>query len=149
MDSTQSTTKEKYILYSKDKDRISSYIKEYFNKNGIYPSTKMKFYKYGRLLGKGAFGKVNLSLHTLTGRLVAIKSINKSKIITERQKSKIQIETSIMKTLSSSDYIVKFFETYETQKHICIVMEYICAGDLLSYIRKRSKLNEEIAKIYF
>ena len=149
MDSTQSTTKEKYILYSKDKDIISSYIKEYFNKNGIYPSTKMKFYKYGRLLGKGAFGKVNLSLHTLTGRLVAIKSINKSKIITERQKSKIQIETSIMKTLSSSDYIVKFFETYETQKHICIVMEYICAGDLLSYIRKRNKLNEQTAKYIY
>ncbi len=149
MDSTQSTTKEKYILYSKDKDIISSYIKEYFNKNGIYPSTKMKFYKYGRLLGKGAFGKVNLSLHTLTGRLVAIKSINKSKIITERQKSKIQIETSIMKTLSSSHYIVKFFETYETQKHICIVMEYICAGDLLSYIRKRNKLNEQTAKYIY
>jgi len=54
-----------------------------------------------------------------------------------------------MKTLSSSDYIVKFFETYETQKHICIVMEYICAGDLLSYIRKRNKLNEQTAKYIY
>ena len=54
-----------------------------------------------------------------------------------------------MKTLSSSDYIVKMFETYETEKHICIVMEYICAGDLLSYIRKRSKLTEPIAKYIF
>ena len=150
-DSFQSTIKEKekYLIYLKDKEIISSYIKEYFNKNGIYPSTKIKFYKYGRLLGKGAFGKVNLSLHVLTGRLVAIKSINKSKIISERQKSKIKIETSIMKTLSSSDYIVKMFETYETEKHICIVMEYICAGDLLSYIRKRSKLTEPIAKYIF
>ena len=109
----------------------------------------MKFYKYGKLLGKGAFGKVNLCLHTLTGRLVAIKSINKTKIISERQKKKINIETNIMKTLSNSNYIVKFYETYETKKHICIVMEYICAGDLLSYIRKRSKLNENIAKYIF
>ena len=54
-----------------------------------------------------------------------------------------------MKTLSSSDYIVKMFETYETKKHICIVMEYICAGDLLSYIKKRSKLSEPIAKFIF
>ena len=150
-DSYQSITKDtqKNLSYSKDKEIVSSYIKEYFSKNGIYPSTKMKFYKYGRLLGKGAFGKVNLSLHILTGRLVAIKSINKTKITTERQKSKIQIETSIMKTLSKSDHIVKMFETYETQKHICIVMEYICAGDLLNYIRKRSKLNEQIAKYIF
>ena len=68
----------------------------------------MKFYKYGKLLGKGAFGKVNLCLHTLTGRLVAIKSINKTKIISERQKKKINIETNIMKTLSNSNYIVKY-----------------------------------------
>ena len=148
-DSIQSMTNQKYLTYSKDKEIISSYIKQYFNINGLYPTTKMKFYKYGRLLGKGAFGKVNLSLHVLTGRLVAIKSINKNKLISERQKEKIKIETSIMKTLSSSDYIVKMFETYETEKHICIVMEYICAGDLLSYIRKRSKLTEPIAKYIF
>ena len=109
----------------------------------------MKFYKYGRLLGKGAYGKVNLCLHTLTGRLVAIKSINKSKITKERQKQKIKVETSIMKTLSDSNNIVKIFEKYETKKHICIVMEYICAGDLLTYIKKRSKLTEPVAKFIF
>ena len=32
-------------------------------------------------MGKGAFGKVNLALHVLTGRLVAIKSINKTKLL--------------------------------------------------------------------
>ena len=148
-ESSISITNKNYIQYSKDKELISQYIKKYYNKNLKYPLTKMKFYKYGKLLGKGAFGKVNLCLHTLTGRLVAIKSINKTKIISERQKKKINIETNIMKTLSNSNYIVKFYETYETKKHICIVMEYICAGDLLSYIRKRSKLNENIAKYIF
>ncbi len=149
-DSILSLSKENQkSIYLKDKEIISSYIKQYYNNNRKYPTTKMKFYKYGRLLGKGAFGKVNLSLHVLTGRLVAIKSINKSKIKSERHKSKIEMEKSIMKTLSSSDYIVKMFETYETKKHICIVMEYICAGDLLSYIKKRSKLSEPIAKFIF
>ena len=150
-DSVQSILKEngKFNQYNRDMEIISQYIKKYYQKNNKYPTTKMKFYKYGRLLGKGAFGKVNLSLHTLTGRLVAIKSINKTKIINERQKTKIQLETSIMKTLSSSNYIVKIYETFQTEKHFCIVMEYICAGDLLSYIRKRSKLNEQIAKFIF
>jgi hypothetical protein len=100
MDSTQSTTKEKYILYSKDKDIISSYIKEYFNKNGIYPSTKMKFYKYGRLLGKGAFGKVNLALHICSGRLVAIKSFNKSKL-KKHDRKKIKHEIDILTRLKN------------------------------------------------
>ena len=139
----------KYFSFNKSKEIISKYIKQYYIKHKKYPKTKMKFYKYGRLLGRGAYGKVNLCLHTLTGRLVAIKSINKSKITKERQKEKIKIETSIMKTLSYSNNIVKILESYETKKHICIVMEYICAGDLLSYIKKRSKLSEPVAKFIF
>ncbi len=51
---------------------ISQYIKKYFEKNNKYPKTKIKFYKYGRLLGKCGFGKLHLSLHTLTGRLIVI-----------------------------------------------------------------------------
>ena len=146
-----STLKEngKFSCYNRDMEIISNYIKNFYSKYNKYPSTKMNFYKYGRLLGKGAFGKVNLSLHVLTGRLVAIKSINKSKLTNERQRRKIQIETTIMKTLSKSNNIVKIFETYETKKHYCIVMEYICAGDLLSYIKKRGKLTEEVAKFIF
>ena len=145
--STQIDNKFSYI--NKDTELLISYIRQYYSKHRQYPTTKMRFYKYGRLLGKGAFGKVNLSLHVLTGRLVAIKTINKSKLTSERQKAKIALETSIMKSLFGSNYIVKIFETFETQKHICIVMEYICAGDLLSFIRKRSKLTEPTAKYIF
>ena len=139
----------KYLIYNKTKEIISNYLKQYYLKHNKYPKTKMHFYKYGRLLGKGAYGKVNLCLHALTGRLVAIKSINKSKITKERQRQKIKLETLIMKTLSESNNIVKIYETYETKKHICIVMEYICAGDLLSYIKKRSKLTEIVSKFIF
>ena len=150
-DSFQSDTKDisKYATINQNKEIISNYIKQYYQKHKKYPNTKMNFYKYGRLLGKGAYGKVNLCLHTLTGRLVAIKSINKSKITKERQREKIKIETSIMKTLSYSNNIVKILENYETKNHICIVMEYICAGDLFSYIKKRSKLTETVAKFIF
>jgi len=150
-DSFQSDTKDisKYATINQSKEIVSNYLKQYYLKHNKYPNTKMNFYKYGRLLGKGAYGKVNLCLHTLTGRLVAIKSINKSKITRERQREKIKIETSIMKTLSYSNNIVKILESYETKNHICIVMEYICAGDLFSYIKKRSKLTETVAKFIF
>jgi len=140
---------EKFLCHKRDKDIISNYIKNYFIKYKKYPKTKMNFYKYGRLLGKGAFGKVNLSLHVLTGRLVAIKSINKKKFLDEKQKEKIMHETSIMKILSKSNNIVKIFETFETKKHFCIVMEHIGAGNLYSYIKKRNQLPENIAKFIF
>ena len=144
-----SFNQEKCICHYNNMKSISLYIQKYYQKYKKYPKTKLRFYKYGRLLGRGAFGKVNLSLHILTGRLVAIKSINKEKLQNERYLKKIKNETSIMKILSNSKNIVKFYETYETKKHICIVMEYICAGDLLSYLKKRTRLTEPAAKFIF
>ncbi len=78
---------------------ISSYIKKYFKKNKKYPTTKLKFYKYGRRLGKGAFGKVNLALHICSGHLVAIKSFNKKKLKREHDRKKVQHEISILSKL--------------------------------------------------
>ena len=47
-------------------------------KTGQAPDTTTEFYRIGKILGKGAFGKVNLAMHRLTEKLVAIKSINKN-----------------------------------------------------------------------
>ena len=53
----------------------------------------------GRVIGKGAFGKVNLALHVCSGRLVAIKSFNKKKLKSKHAKSKIKHEIEILKKL--------------------------------------------------
>jgi serine/threonine protein kinase len=58
-------------------------------------------------LGRGAFGKVNLGLHILSGRLVAIKSFNK-KAFSENSKKKIYYEFNLLKNLKNSDSIVKY-----------------------------------------
>ena len=50
--------------------------KEMFAKYNRPPKTQLVVYKIGKMLGKGAFGKVNLGLHRLTRKLCAIKSIN-------------------------------------------------------------------------
>ena len=39
--------------------------------------TTAEFYRIGKMLGKGAFGRVNLAMHKVTERLVAVKSMNK------------------------------------------------------------------------
>jgi serine/threonine protein kinase len=44
------------------------------------PVTTTDFYKVGRMLGKGAFGKVSLAMHKLTRKLVAVKSMNKKQL---------------------------------------------------------------------
>ncbi len=51
------------------------------------------------MIGKGAFGKVNLALHILSGKLVAIKSFNKKNITKDKQLNKITQEIEILKML--------------------------------------------------
>lgn len=54
-------------------------IREAFKKGGegTVLRTTPQFYRIGKMLGKGAFGRVNLAMHRLTEKLVAVKSINK------------------------------------------------------------------------
>lgn len=57
-------------------------------------------------------------------------------------------EIQILKQLRHPN-VVKLLETFETDKHLMIVMELAPGGDLLSYVRKRRKLTERYAKFVF
>ena len=141
-----STLKE-CTYYKQECEKLSSYITKYYQKHKEYPNTNQNFYKYGRILGKGAFGKVNLALHLASGRLVAIKSFNKKKLTTKRAKRKIKTEIEALSKLRNP-FCTQIYDFFETETHILIVMEYVC-GDLLGFIRKRAKISEPTAKIIF
>ena len=47
------------------------------------PTTDISFYRIGKMLGRGAFGKVNLAMHKLVRKLVALKSLNKEALTDE------------------------------------------------------------------
>ena len=50
------------------------------------PETRLEFYRIGKMLGRGAFGKVNLAMHKLVRKLVALKSLSKECLTDEVQK---------------------------------------------------------------
>ena len=133
--------------YKQECRKLSKYLKDYYNKYNYYPKTDLNFYKYGRLLGKGAFGKVNIALHLASGRLVAIKSFNKKKLTNRRAKRKIKTEIEVLSKLRNP-FCTQIYDYFETDTHILIIMEYIC-GDLLTFMRKRAKISESTAKIIF
>lgn len=88
------------------------------------------------MLGKGAFGKVNLALQMLAHQYVAIKSINTSHFSEESQSRKVMQEVMILKQTRHRN-IVQLYEYFQTTKHVLIVIELSSGGDLLSYVRKR------------
>lgn len=133
---------------SKEINSTIRIIKKSFKEYNGPPETTTDFYKIGRMLGKGAFGKVNLGMHKLARKLVAIKSINKQFLNDERSRRKVMQEVSIIKRTRHPN-VVKLYETFESDKHILFSMEMCAGGDLLNYVRKRRKLKEPIAKILF
>ena len=134
--------------YQSEAASLIKYILDYYKKNNKYPPTNISFYKFGRIIGRGAFGKVNLGLNILTGRIVAIKSFNKKNLTNEMTKKKIMYETDLMRKLRHPS-ITKILETFETDQYFLIIMEYISGGNLQSFLKKRRKLNEKTAKILF
>ena len=137
------------FYYLKESQKLSNYIKNYYSKNKKYPETNLNFYKYGRLIGQGAFGKVNLGLNILTGRVVAIKSFNKNNLKSNSENmKKILYETNLMKKLNHPN-ITRILELFEDKEYILIIMEYINGGNLFSFLKKRRKVSEKTAKFLY
>ena len=137
------------FYFLKESQKLSEYIKNYYKENKKYPETNLNFYKYGRLIGQGAFGKVNLGLNVLTGRVVAIKSFNKSNLNSNSENmKKIIYETNLMKKLNHPN-ITKILELFEEKEYILIIMEYINGGNLFSFLKKHRKVSEKTAKLLY
>jgi len=64
-----------------------------------------QFYRVGKILGKGAFGKVNLAIDRNSNELVAIKSINKHYLSDSSSKSKVALEVSILKRINHKNIV--------------------------------------------
>ena len=147
--SNLSSTTHDSNYYMEKCNSLSKYIRDYYRRYNKYPNTNLNFYLYGRLIGQGAFGKVNIGLNILTGRVVAIKSFNKKSLSTNGDNmKKILSETDLMKKLNHPN-VTKILEMFEDDEYILIAMEYINGGNLFSFVKKRRKLSEKTAKFLF
>ena len=147
--SNLSSTTHDSNYYMEKCNSLSKYIRDYYRRYNKYPNTNLNFYLYGRLIGQGAFGKVNIGLNILSGRVVAIKSFNKKSLSTNGDNmKKILSETDLMKKLNHPN-VTKILEMFEDDGYILIAMEYINGGNLFSFVKKRRKLSEKTAKFLF
>ncbi|XP_037679637.1 serine/threonine-protein kinase MARK2-like [Choloepus didactylus] len=100
-----------------------------------------------KTLGKGNFAKVKLARHILTGKEVAVKIIEKN----EQNSSglqKLSREVAIMKGLNHPN-IVQLYEVMETEKALCIVMEYASGGELFEHLVVHGSMTEKEARDKF
>ncbi|CAH8828571.1 unnamed protein product [Trichobilharzia szidati] len=108
---------------------------------------KLGTYVIERTIGKGIFSSVKLARHTITGIFVAIKIIDKSCLSPENLK-KVYRESDILKELHHSN-VVKLYQVMETQRLLCMVMEYVSNGELFDYIATYGRFSEVDARVKF
>ncbi|KAK7287138.1 hypothetical protein RIF29_00208 [Crotalaria pallida] len=110
-------------------------------------SVLLQRYELGRLLGHGTFAKVYHARNLKTGMSVAIKVVDKEKVLKLGMTDQIKCEISVMK-LVKHPHVIELYEVMASKTKIYIVMEYAKGGELFNKVAK-GKLKEDVARKYF
>ena len=137
------TKKEEEILYLFSNPII---INE--NNTNLENQTSVCEFLLEQKLGEGNFGTVRLGTNRQTGEKVAVKILEKSKMIKFDDKNRLEREINILNKIHHPN-IVKLFCVIETDRQIFIIMEYIKGNELFQYILVKKRLDEEEACYYF
>ncbi|KAJ0610885.1 putative protein kinase CAMK-CDPK family [Helianthus annuus] len=120
------------------------------DKNFGYSKQLLSHYELGEEVGRGHFGYTCVAKGkkgSMKGHEVAVKVIPKSKMTTVIAIEDARREVKILKALTGHDNLVQFYDAYEDEDSVYIVMELCKGGELLDRILARGgKYSEEDAK---
>ena len=104
----------------------------------------------GKVLGEGAFGTVRLGTQLSTGKIVAVKTYYKLKIIQEDTLKGISREADLMAKVISN-HVVRFIEKIENVRNIHVVMEYAGKWNLKTFLETHANLKKptDVAKLLY
>ncbi|CAI9287346.1 unnamed protein product [Lactuca saligna] len=101
----------------------------------------------GKLLGQGNFAKVYHGRNLETGMSVAVKVINKDKVMKVGLIDQIKREISVMKLVKHPN-VVQLYEVMATKTKIYFILEYLKGGELYDKVAT-GRLKEATARKYF
>lgn len=110
-------------------------------------SLLMNRYELGKLLGQGTFAKVHHARNLQNNATVAIKIVDKEKILKVGMMDQIKREISVM-SLVKHPNVVQLYEVMASKTKIYFVMEYVKGGELFNKVAK-GRLKEDAARKYF
>ena len=99
-------------------------------------------------IGKGTFSRVKLGINKNTGEKVAIKILDKRKIVEKADLERILREMKMLSELDN-EHIIKVFQIYENDNHYLIIMEYCEGGELFNYIVEKQRLSENESAFFY
>lgn len=119
-----------------------------FERKAISPLKHIGPFALGEKLGEGTFGVVRLGTHLLTGEKVAIKILEKVRILEQADKTRVEREIKILKSLRHNT-IIQLYSVIQTVSSIYLIMEYASGKELFDYIVLKKRLQEIEACRFF
>uniref|UniRef100_A0A3Q3FGU9 non-specific serine/threonine protein kinase n=1 Tax=Labrus bergylta TaxID=56723 RepID=A0A3Q3FGU9_9LABR len=101
-----------------------------------------------KLISNGAYGAVFLVRHKETRQRFAMKKINRQNLMLRNQIQQVFVERDIL-TFAENPFVVSMFCSFETRRHLCMVMEYVEGGDCANLLKNIGPLPVDMARMYF
>ena len=132
-----------------DKDKIKKeiYGKEMLKLRKTREKQSIRDYKSLSIIGRGAFGEVNVCREKKTGKIYAIKKIKKKILILKNQIIHVLNEQIFMSRVKSP-WIVDLKASFQEDEYLYLVMEFLPGGDLMNLFIKKDILTEDEARFY-
>ncbi|KAL0101592.1 hypothetical protein PUN28_019018 [Cardiocondyla obscurior] len=105
-------------------------------------------YEVLKLISNGAYGAVYLVKEKTTRQRFALKKINKNNLMLRNQVEQVFAERDIM-SFTDNPFVVSMYCSFETKKHLCLVMEYVEGGDCANLLKNIGPLPPDMARFYF
>ncbi|XP_061352323.1 CBL-interacting protein kinase 32-like isoform X3 [Gastrolobium bilobum] len=114
------------------------------------PKIKRRVGKYevGRTIGEGTFAKVKFGRNSETGESVALKILDKEKVLKHKMAEQIKREVATMKLIKHPN-VVRLYEVMGSKTKIYIVLEFVTGGELFDKIVNHGRMSEDEARRYF
>lgn len=100
-----------------------------------------------KIIGRGAFGEVRVCKDKLTGEVVAVKKMKKQEMLSKNQIAHVRAERDIL-AMSDLPWIVQLKYSFQDDRFLYLVMEYLPGGDLMTLLMKKDILSEDDSKFY-
>jgi len=99
------------------------------------------------IIGRGAFGEVRVVRKKDTGQVYAMKVMKKTEMLKKNQVAHIRAERDVL-ALADNPWVVRLHFSFQDDKHLYLVMEYLPGGDLMTILMKYDILTEEQTRFF-
>nr|XP_006976665.2 rho-associated protein kinase 2 isoform X2 [Peromyscus maniculatus bairdii] len=107
---------------------------------------KAEDYDVVKVIGRGAFGEVQLVRHKASQKVYAMKLLSKFEMIKRSDSAFFWEERDIM-AFANSPWVVQLFCAFQDDRYLYMVMEYMPGGDLVN-LMSNYDVPEKWAKFY-